>query len=684
MFGSCLKKNAYNKFPGFTALRQRFAAAVIALGLILAVSGVQAEADPPLAPPQEDSSVYQMESVVVTGSRTPTDAPEKMAVPVQVITSKQLQEIGAVSLDQALEVMQEVELIQSPDMNAAPGVQTLRMRGMDANHVLILINGRRQPGTRPDNQGVGFTDISSINISDIERIEVLRDGASAQYGSDAVAGVINIVMRKYNPRFSANGQYGISSRGDAEEKKLEVSGGIPVGEKLFVNASANGRRSDHYDRTPNTPRWNAPDVEQGGAGFKCSLEIEPGQILDAELRYSQTETVIRIGQTGPVNKDRISEKKDYFGGLTYEGDFAPYRFEAGVSEGWSDTEYDHSEEPDYEGDLESDIRDAYAHMNWDYRPWLNLFVGTSFNREAIDAPYRDFVESRNIFALFAETRITFFERLSVQLSGRLEEYSDFGTNFAPKISTRYEWLDNLALRASVSRSFQVPTLYQLHDRFIDAMGWNDIYGNPDLDPSEGVSLNAGIVWTPFGTGGPILSVDCYRNDIRDLIEVEVIKEKTPTTNAETTYKNLEGTSTFMGVEVAAGLPLPHGFRLDVTANYLDAKDPDDEDLTNRPRSRLNAILGYRFGERLTANLRYVYRGKYLSDTKPHEKIDDFDYINAQVTYALTSSISIYIGGRNLLDEAPPVDLEKYEGGHMESMLDSPLGAFYYGGVRLTL
>jgi outer membrane receptor for ferrienterochelin and colicin len=143
MFGSCLKKNAYNKFPGFTALRQRFAAAVIALGLILAVSGVQAEADPPLAPPQEDSSVYQMESVVVTGSRTPTDAPEKMAVPVQVITSKQLQEIGAVSLDQALEVMQGVELIQSPDMNAAPGVQTLRMRGMDANHVLILINFAR-------------------------------------------------------------------------------------------------------------------------------------------------------------------------------------------------------------------------------------------------------------------------------------------------------------------------------------------------------------------------------------------------------------------------------------------------------------------------------------------------------------------------------------------------------------
>jgi len=202
--------------------------------------------------PENDS--HNLGKIVVTGSRTPTRQPEEMTVPVQVITQEQLHEIGAVSLAEALEVVQGVEFIQSPDLNTAPGVQTLRMRGMDASHVLVLIDGRRQPGTRPDNQGFSFTDISSININNIERIEVLRDGASAQYGSDAVAGVINIVMKKQNPSLAFNSQYGLSARNDSEEKHIDIATCVPVGETLFINLAANGKQTDHYDRTPDNPR----------------------------------------------------------------------------------------------------------------------------------------------------------------------------------------------------------------------------------------------------------------------------------------------------------------------------------------------------------------------------------------------------------------------------------------------
>ncbi len=633
----------------------------------------------------ETAPDHKVEAVVVTGSRTPTVSPGKMTVPVQVVTGGQLKEIGAISLGQALEALQGVELLQSPDLNAAPGVQTLRMRGMDANHVLVLINGRRLPGTRPDNQGVSFTDISGINISDIDRIEVLRDGASAQYGSDAVAGVINIVMRKYNPRLSVNSQYGISSRSDAQEKQIEVSGGIPVGEKLFVNVGANSNQTDHYDRTPKTARWSAPDVDQTGANLKCSLDISASQALDGELRYNRTKTLIRKSVRGEIDENRISKKEDLQGGLTWGGEFETLRFEAGLSMARSDTEYRHSEKQDYEGDVVSDVQDAFVHVNWDYRAWVSFFAGASFNRQDVDAPYRAFVESRNTYAVFAESRMTFFDRLIVQLSGRLEEYSDFGTNFAPKVSVRYEWSDNLSFRTSVSRSFQVPTLYQLHDRFAEAMGWNDIYGNPDLDPAEGVNVNLGVVWTPFGPEKLKLAADVYRNDIDNMIETYFIRQKKGNESAITSYTNLDGTSSFTGVELEASMPLPWGFRVDAMAGYLKAEGegPKGEDLTNRPRSRLNLTLNYSFNKRLKANLRYVYRGKYLSDSSPHERIAPFDYFNAQVTYALTPSISLFAGGRNLFDETPPVDLEKYESGHMESMLDSTLGAFYYCGVRLS-
>ena len=630
---------------------------------------------------QTDPSI-EMEQVVVTGSRTPTRDPKEMSVPVQVITQEQIQQVGAVTLAEALEIIQGVELIQSPDLNAAPGVQTLRMRGMDANQVLVLIDGRRQPGTRPDNQGFSFTDISTISIDNIERIEVLRDGASAQYGSDAVAGVINIVMRKNNPRLAVNTQYGLSSRGDGEEKLIDVSSGIPVGEKFFFNASAFGKHIDSYDRTPDTPSWSAPEIEQAGANLTLSWEIASRQAIDMDLRYSQTETVLRKGRSGNVNQDRISNSEDQHGGLRWEGDFDRIHAEAGASLSLSNTEYRHSEDPSYNGDLESDWTDAYAQINWSAVSWLGLFAGTSYNREDVDSPQRDFVEYRDIWAVFLETHITPFKRMSVQLSGRLEEYSDFGTNFAPKLAARYEFFKNFLLRFSVSRSYQVPTLYQLHDRFIGAMGWNDIYGNPDLDPAEGINYNVGFLWKPFPDHGVTLSVDAYRNQIDNKIETVVLQEKTPTQNAVTSYENLDGTSTFDGVEIELGLPLAYGFRLDVIANYLEASDPDGEDLPNRPRSRLNATLSYRFADHFQVNLRYNYRGKYLSDQTPHEKIEPFDYFNAQATYSLTSDITIFIGARNLLDEKPPIDPGDYESGHMESMLDSTLGAFYYGGLRL--
>ncbi|WP_319523078.1 TonB-dependent receptor [uncultured Desulfosarcina sp.] len=657
-------------------LRRSLLPVGIGMGVILAAFCAAAEES------ISDATAVKMEKMVVVGSHTATDQPEEMSVPVQVVTGEQLQEIGAISMQQAVEALQGVELVQCPDLNASPGVQTLRMRGMDANQVLVLIDGRRQAGSRPDNQGYSYTDVSNISIDNIERIEVLRDGASAQYGSDAVAGVINIVTRKSNPRLSVNSQYGLSARGDGEEKALDVSGGAPVGSRLFVNANAFGKKIDHYNRTPDTPRWTSPDIEQKGANLKLFWDIDYRQVLDADVRLNKTDTVLRSGATGNLPKDRISKKNDLYGGLNWEGDFSPVTCKIGGGLSSSENEYRHSEDPDYNGDLDSELVDVYGNANYQATSWLSIFAGGSYNREREDSPQRDFVESREVAAAFAELQFAFFDRLNLQVSGRLEHYSDFDSHFAPKISGRIELFEGLALRASVSTTYQVPTLFQLHDRFIGAMSGTNIYGNPDLDPAEGIAVNAGLVWKPFRQHGLQFTVDGFQNKIDDLIESKTTGETSSDGNVEATYVNISGTSTFEGVEVEMALPLAYGFRLDVAANYLEATDPDGEDLTNRPRCGLNAKLAYRFGERFSANLRYTYRGKYLDDRDPHNKIEPFDFFSAHASYAVTKRISIYLGARNLFDEKPPVDPEDYESGHMESMLDSVEGAYYYGGVRL--
>ncbi len=622
--------------------------------------------------PEEGVALSEM---VVVGSREAVDDPDKLPVPVQVVTQKEIQNIGAISLGQILEVTLGVDLVSSPDLNTSPGFQTARMRGMDINQVLVLVDGKRLPGSRPTNQGYSFSNIGAISVPMIERIEVLRDGASAQYGSDALAGVINIVTKKNLWGAAVNGQYGISSRGDGQEQNIDASGGFPVG-RFHFDMGAFYNKRDHYDRTT-SERWDSPDVEQTGAFGGVSFDITNQQALDLDVRYSQTNSSFRKEEFASRNM----EKEDLHASLLWKGESARWKYQLGSSYTTEDEDHFHTEEPDYYGDLEWDVFEYYnGNVTWNVKPWLSLFFGSSWMEEKIDSQERDFSNTRSVNAVFAEAGITPLRGLRLQLSGRFEHYSDFGDNFAPKFAARYEIFPDLSIRASIADSFQVPTLFQLHDAFSGAMGWLDLYGNPDLSPSDGLSTNVGLVCKIARKYQTRLALDFFYNRVDNLIETVMIEEATPTEKAVATYENLPGTSEFKGVEVDFSTDLLYGFGLDVIANYLDAKDPDGSDLKNRPRSGLLAVLRYNWRDRVWANFRYSYRGKYISDL--NERVEPFDIISAQANYAITENIIIFLGARNILDEFPPVDLERYETGHMQGMIDSGLGAFYYAGLRL--
>jgi outer membrane receptor for ferrienterochelin and colicins len=617
----------------------------------------------------------ELDEMVVIGSREAVDDPDKLPVPVQVVTRKEIESIGAISLGQVLEVTLGVDLVSSPDLNTSPGFQTVRMRGMDINQVLVLVDGKRLPGSRPTNQGYSFSNIGAITVPMIERIEVLRDGASAQYGSDALAGVINIVTKKNLWGASANGQYGLSSRGDGQEQNIDASGGFPLG-RFHFDMGAFYNKREHYDRTENE-RWDSPDVEQTGAFGGVSFDITHHQVLDLDVRYAQTQSWFRKDDYS----SRDMDKEDLHASLLWKGESARWKYQLGTSYTTEDEEHIHTEEPDYLGDLDWDVFEYYnGNVTWKVKPWLSLFAGSSWSEEKIDSQQRDFANDRSVNAVFAEMGLTPLRGLRLQLSGRFEYYSDFGDNFAPKFAARYEIIPALSIRASIAKSFQVPTLFQLHDAFTGAMGWLDLYGNPDLSPSDGLSSNVGLVCKIARKYGTRLALDFYYNRVDNLIETVTIEERTPTENAVATYENIPGTSEFKGVEVDFSTELLYGFGLDILANYLDAKDPDGYDLKNRPRSGLLAVLRYNWNDRIWANFRYSYRGKYISDL--NERVESFDIISGQANFEVTPNIVIFLGARNILDEFPPVDLEDYETGHMQGMIDSGLGAFYYAGLRL--
>ena len=188
----------------------------------------------------EDNSLNE---VVVTGSRTPQRSNTKSPLPIDIVSAKDLVSTGQTTFDKALQYkIPSFSTVQTPVNDATSLLDPYEIRNMGPSRTLILINGKRKnlsallyTQTSPGRGETG-SDISGIPIDAIKDIQVLRDGASAQYGSDAIAGVINIILKDSPDGGSATLRTGITSAGDGEMFGVSVNNGSSIGDdKGFIN-----------------------------------------------------------------------------------------------------------------------------------------------------------------------------------------------------------------------------------------------------------------------------------------------------------------------------------------------------------------------------------------------------------------------------------------------------------------
>lgn len=191
----------------------------------------------------------ELEEVVVLGSRSLVLRSNlHTAVPVDVFSAKQLEQTGQVSLTQMLNYT-------APSFNASRphNNEPVTLRGLNPDQLLILVNGTRRhnmgiittSGARGQlGGGTAPNDLNSIPFTAIEKIEILRDGAAAQYGSDAIAGVINIHLKKSTGKTSVQLQTGLYYKSDGENLIVGVNHGISLNKKGYLNLSADFRFSD--------------------------------------------------------------------------------------------------------------------------------------------------------------------------------------------------------------------------------------------------------------------------------------------------------------------------------------------------------------------------------------------------------------------------------------------------------
>jgi iron complex outermembrane receptor protein len=185
----------------------------------------------------------KVEKIEVTGSnikRVDTEGP----APVEIITKQQIQRTGATNVNELLRSLPTIDMFDQGELASnspsGSGTSNIKMRGLSENNVLVLLNGKRLPvNALYDASGAGAAvNVNMIPISAIERIEILKDGGSAIYGADAVAGVVNFITKKDYTGAEVSVGYGSSSRHDGTEKSFSAAAGFGDLDKNRYNVLA--------------------------------------------------------------------------------------------------------------------------------------------------------------------------------------------------------------------------------------------------------------------------------------------------------------------------------------------------------------------------------------------------------------------------------------------------------------
>ncbi|WP_293455460.1 TonB-dependent receptor [Phenylobacterium sp.] len=288
-----------------------------------------------------------VEEVVVTGTRDVGRTPFTTLVPVDVLNQEALQASATPQLGENL--AQQIPSFIVQRLPTSDGLQFVRpatLRNLSPDQTLVLLNGKRfHRSAFLGSRGAQGPDLAQISSFAVKRMEVLRDGASAQYGSDAIAGVINILLDD-SAGLAAFGQAGQFYEGDGATYRLGVRGGMPLGEGGHATATAEWSQADATSRTRQradaiafaaahpgvsvpdpVQRWGNPDLKTYQFAFDGALPLGTVAEAYAFATYAKTDGINDINWRNPDTNPAIFGATSVFPGFdlraVYPAGFTP-------------------------------------------------------------------------------------------------------------------------------------------------------------------------------------------------------------------------------------------------------------------------------------------------------------------------------------------------------------------------
>ena len=563
---------------------------------------------------------------------------------VEVITALDIEQMGATTLNEALE--QAVGLVVASDSGRA---QVANIRGTGNKRSLILIDGRRMAAGYKD-----FTGTEQIPVDMIQRIEIVRGPGSAIYGSDAIGGVVNIIT-KTAPDETAGGvtvRYSSHLDKDSDGGMGSAWVGSKIGKTRYI-LSGSAQSSSGWDADGETPD-DGDSKDLNAAAGRISHELTDASTLSAGFEYSKLKQQgERYYQSQSRERSAEDERLNYF--LQYDNKInrdgvllvRAYRSEHQDEIGFTPAASTTGEE-----DADRWLNQVEARYTGPVMNTHLLSVGAEFRQEGReDCTGGD--DDLDNTSLFIQDEFQIFSPVYMTAGLRYDNHSEFGGQFSPKASLIYSILDELKLKASIGKGFRAPSISELFVISYRSKGKYVYNPNPDLEPEESLSYEIGIEGgTQSFSGG----LTAFRNDIDNLIDAEFINATGSGKNKISyyQYRNISEART-QGLEARADVALPLHLKAAASVTWLDTENRETgEELEGNPDIKGVFSLTYYHPEyKFRAGTRINYTGEqYMSDA---EDKSDYVTVNLYLSKDFSNQIQVFAGIDNLFDEEKAYD-----------------------------
>jgi len=588
-----------------------------------------------------------MENILVSASLLPITI-NRSANAITIIDRNEINNRAVVSASDLLRDVAGLAVSRS----GAQGSQTqIRMRGGEANHLLVLVDGVEANNPAQSDE----FNWGTLVAAHIERIEIIRGPQSSMLGSDAMAGVVNIITRSADQPLSANaffetGGFNTQNNGISigfKDGGFDMRLGVSDLQTDGENISRSGSEKDGYENTNLNLKsgWRASD--QLRLTF-VARQSDGMNEYDADSDFDSL-----IDDQDNVSKFRSATmqlKADY---SSFNGH---WQHQLSMAQSTNKNAEFNQRTPGTVTDSNKDQYRLVSSLLWDE---LNHRLSLLIEREEEEFQQRGPINDYGVFGIYdpnqsrsrdtdslaLEYRADISEKLTLAVSTRHDDNSEFNSSDTSRVEAIYQINDSVRLRSAYGTAIKNPT-------FTERFGfYTNFIGNPSLEPEESSNWELGIDQL-FNQGGSTLSVTFFNSELENEIDGNFMDPVT----FRYTSKNRQGLSKRQGMELTTVNKLNDAVSLNTSYTYTDSVESDGAnrlvDEVRRARHIGSLNLSWQAMDSLHINANAQYNGSQMDVVYPKNvKLADYTVVNLSANYRATPNLDVYVRFDNLLNES---------------------------------